>query len=186
MTGLNPRKVANTGLLVSLAAIALILIMNVVWVDLTAAGTGQRADADTQEVFHVLGTLALTVLAASVILWVFTQKRRDPVATRTEGTEALLGLAERAGEYLRGLYLLLWLAGAYLLAFGFILIPFGDNLGIAYQDIAPRTGFGFSSWIALLLGSFWMATVIVWLVYLIRVGQEWRRWRAQVQNLSFD
>lgn len=174
---------ADLALVASLAAVALVLLANIVWVDLSAAGSGERADAGTQRAFHVLGAAALVALAGAVLFWVVQHARGRPPAPEATGTEALLGIAERAGDYLRGLYLLLWVAGAYLVAFGFVLIPFGDALGIAYQAVAPSSGF--SEWIALLLGGFWAATFVVWLVYLVRVRREWRRWRGRIEASAF-
>lgn len=170
---MQPKKLANRALTVCLGAVALVLVLNIVWVDLSAAGTGTPADPDIQRLFYVLGGAALLSLAGAAVFWIATQARGHQEKPQSTGSEALVQIADRARDYLRGMYMLLWVIGAYLIGFGFVLIPFGDNLGNAYQNIAPSTFF--SQWIALLLAGFWIATFVIWIAYLVRVRREWNR-----------
>lgn len=180
---MQSKKLANRSLITCLAAVTLVLFLNILWVDLSSAGTGTPADPDIQRFFYIAGGTALVALAASVVFWIAVQAQARQEPPQSTGSEALLQIAERARDYLRGMYMLLWVIGAYLIGFGFVLIPFGDNLGNAYQDIAPSTFF--SQWIAMLLTGFWIATFVIWAAYLVRVRREWHRlsdptWRESI------
>lgn len=180
---LRPRPWA-IAMMCCLAALLISIIANVVWIDSYQDGVlngvpqfeNSAEDRHTgQATFYAIDWIASFATAAATVVWVVARARatRAPVQA---GAEGLVHLVGRAEGYLRGLRAILWIAGAYILLFGFVLIGFTDELGISYQDHSVGD---WASWIGLFVGVFWLVSFAAWLTYLVAVTRELRRWRRQ-------
>jgi hypothetical protein len=180
---LRPRPWA-IAMLCCLAALLVSIIANVVWIDSYAKGISNDVPqfsnsaqdrSNGQATFYAIDWMVGVGALATTAVWVVArlQTARAPVQ---EGGEGLVHLVTRAEGYLRGLRGLLWVAGGYILLFGFILVPFTDELTISYQDHSVA---GWSGWIGLFVGIFWLVSFVAWLTYVVAVTRELRRWRRQ-------